>query len=191
MNMAKVTEQDLYAVEARVRQQSNEEIAWITTNPFKRVTAYKSGAQDEWAMVNELMVKAGFDAEARKQQARQAQKANFKKQLDEQMTELDARRRAEKLEQESESAKVLSDVQSYISAMDQKKAEQARIFDKLRKEREMEMDFTRKEQERLRKEKEDDEKRAMARHKFAKSTSIVTLYSKHTRALTSENMQAS
>ena len=68
MSMVKVTEKDLHAVEALVRQQSNEEIAWITTNPFKRVTAYKSGAQDEWAMVNELMVKAGFDAEAKKQQ---------------------------------------------------------------------------------------------------------------------------
>ena len=45
MSMSKVTEKDLHAVEARVRQQSNEEIAWITTNPFKRVTAYKSGAQ--------------------------------------------------------------------------------------------------------------------------------------------------
>lgn len=65
MNMTKVTEADLHAVEGRVRQQSNEEIAWITTNPFKRVTAFKSGAQDEWAMVNELMVKAGSDAEVR------------------------------------------------------------------------------------------------------------------------------
>ena len=35
MNMTKVTEADLHAVEGRVRQQSNEEIAWITTNPFK------------------------------------------------------------------------------------------------------------------------------------------------------------
>ena len=51
MTMPKVTEADLHAVEGRVRQQSNEEIAWITTNPFKRVTAYKSGARDEWAMV--------------------------------------------------------------------------------------------------------------------------------------------
>ena len=53
------------------------------------------------------MVKAGFDAEARKQEARHAQKVNFKKQLDEQITELDARRRAEKMEKEAESAKVL------------------------------------------------------------------------------------
>ena len=44
------------------------------------------------------MFRSGFDAEARKQQARQAQKANFKKQLDEQMTELDARKRAERME---------------------------------------------------------------------------------------------
>jgi hypothetical protein len=51
MSISKVTEQDLHDVEALVRQQSNEEIAWITTNPFKRVTAYKSGATDEWAMV--------------------------------------------------------------------------------------------------------------------------------------------
>ena len=57
-------------------------------------------------MVNELMVKAGFDAEAKKQEAMYAQKQNFKRQLDEQMTELDARRRAEKMEREAESAKV-------------------------------------------------------------------------------------
>jgi hypothetical protein len=55
------------------------------TKNTQRVTAYKSGAQDEWAMVNELMVKAGFDAEARKQEARRAQKQHFKKQLDEQV----------------------------------------------------------------------------------------------------------
>jgi len=163
MSMVKVTEKDLHAVEALVRQQSNEEIFWITTNPFKRVTAYKSGAQDEWAMVNELMVKAGFDAEAKKQQARQAQKANFKKQLDEQITELDAKRRAEKMEKEAESAKVLSDVQNYISAMDQKKSDQARIFDGLRKEREKEMDTTKKNQQRIRSEKKDDEQREIAK----------------------------
>lgn len=163
MNMTKVTEADLHAVEGRVRQQSNEEIAWITTNPFKRVTAFKSGAQDEWAMVNELMVKAGFDAESRKQEARRAQKQHFKKQLDDQITELDARRRAEKMEKEAESAKVLSDVQSYITAMDQKKAEQARFFENLRKEREKEMEFTRKKHAQLRQEKQDDEQREMAK----------------------------
>jgi len=62
--------------------------------------------------VNDLMVKAGFDAEARKQEARHAQKVNFKKQLDEQITELDARRRAEKMEKEAESAKVLQVVKN-------------------------------------------------------------------------------
>jgi hypothetical protein len=45
-----------------------------------------------------------------------------------QMTELDARRRAEKMEKEAESAAVLQDVHNYISAMDQKKADQARLF---------------------------------------------------------------
>ena len=55
MSISKVTEQDLHDVEALVRQQSNEEIAWITTNPFKRVTAFKSGATDEWAMVLTLL----------------------------------------------------------------------------------------------------------------------------------------
>jgi len=162
MTMPKVTEADLHAVEGRVRQQSNEEIAWITTNPFKRVTAYKSGAQDEWAMVNELMVKAGFDAEGKKHQAKQAQQANFKRQLDEQMAEIDAKRKAEKMEKEAESAKVMSDVQNYIAAMDQKKIDQAKMFDNLRKEREKEMEFTRKMQEKER-QKRDDEAREMAK----------------------------
>lgn len=163
MSISKVTEQDLHDVEALVRQQSNEEIAWITTNPFKRVTAFKSGATDEWAMVNDLMVKAGFDAEARKQEARHAQKVNFKKQLDEQITELDARRRAEKMEKEAESAKVLQDVHNYISAMDQKKTDQAKMLGSLRKEREVEMENMRNALERTRQEKRDEEMREMAK----------------------------
>ena len=61
---------------------------------------------------------------------------------------------------------------SYISAMDQKKAEQARIFDSLRKEREQEMQFTKQAHDRLRKEKEDDEKREMAKCEKKKNSSI-------------------
>ena len=61
MQLKKVTEQDLLEVEAKVRKQSNEEIAMISTNPFKRVTSFKSGAKDEWAIMNELVVKAGLE----------------------------------------------------------------------------------------------------------------------------------
>jgi hypothetical protein len=61
MRLTKVTENDLLEVEGKVRKQSNEEIAMISTNPFKRVTSYKSGAKDEWAMMNDLIVKAGFE----------------------------------------------------------------------------------------------------------------------------------
>jgi len=67
------------------------------------------------------------------------------------------------MEKEAESAKVLSDVQNYISAMDQKKSDQARIFDGLRKEREKEMDTTKKNQQRIRSEKKDDEQREIAK----------------------------
>ncbi len=61
MKLMKVTENDLLEVEGKVRKQSNEEIAMISTNPFKRVTSYKSGAKDEWAIMNDLIVKAGFE----------------------------------------------------------------------------------------------------------------------------------
>jgi hypothetical protein len=52
MGMSKVTEEDLVEVENRVRKQSNDEVAFIATNPFKNVTASKSGATDEWAMMS-------------------------------------------------------------------------------------------------------------------------------------------
>ena len=61
MQLRKVTEQDLLEVEGKVRKQSNEEIAMISTNPFKRVTSFKSGAKDEWAIMNDLVVKAGLE----------------------------------------------------------------------------------------------------------------------------------
>ncbi len=57
MNMEKVTEEILQEVETRVRKQSNDEIAYIVTNPFKNVTAFKSGARDEWAAMNDMIVK--------------------------------------------------------------------------------------------------------------------------------------
>ena len=62
MQLRKVTEHDLLEVESKVRKQSNEEIGMISTNPFKRVTSFKSGAKDEWAIMNDLMVKAGLEA---------------------------------------------------------------------------------------------------------------------------------
>jgi hypothetical protein len=57
MNMDKVSEDVLHEVEARVRKQSNDEIAYIVTNPFKNVTSFKSGARDEWAAMNDMIVK--------------------------------------------------------------------------------------------------------------------------------------
>eukprot|EP00960_Hanusia_phi_P063100 765368-Hanusia_phi.AAC.2 len=36
LSKPKVSEKDLQEVEQRVRKQSNEEISWITSNPFKR-----------------------------------------------------------------------------------------------------------------------------------------------------------
>lgn len=57
MGMDKVTEDVLHEVETRVRRQSNDEIAFIVTNPFKNVTSHKSGAKDEWAAMNDMVVK--------------------------------------------------------------------------------------------------------------------------------------
>ena len=128
-----------------------------------------------YTKVNELMVKAGFDAEGKKHQAKQAQQANFKRQLDEQMAEIDAKRKAEKMEKEAESAKVMTDVQNYIAAMDQKKIDQAKMFDNLRKEREKEMEFTRKMQEKERQQKRDDEAREMAKLRKIQQVSLPPL----------------
>lgn len=55
--LRKVSEQDLHEIEAKVRKVSNEEVAFLVTNPFKRVTAFKSGAKDEWAQMNDMVVK--------------------------------------------------------------------------------------------------------------------------------------
>lgn len=38
--------------EARIRKQSNTEIAYVATNPFKLVVNHKSAHKDEWAMMN-------------------------------------------------------------------------------------------------------------------------------------------
>jgi hypothetical protein len=60
---------------------------------------------------------AGADAEARKQTQKMNQKIAFKKQLDDQILEADARKRAEKVEKEAENQKVLKDVKSYIQVI--------------------------------------------------------------------------
>jgi len=165
MKLPKVSEENLHTLEAKIRKQSNDEIAFIVTNPFKRVTAYKSGARDEWAAMNEMVVKAGFEAESRKQAARQSSKNRFKQQLDEQLAEAEARRRAEKLEREAESDKVLGDVHAYMAAMDLRKAEQAKQFERIRKERENEMNQTKARQLAQREEKRMEEQREIDRVK--------------------------
>ncbi len=62
-------------------------------------------------------MQAGADAEARKQTQKQSQKIAFKKQLDDQILEAEARKRAEKVEKEAENQKVLKDVKSYIQVI--------------------------------------------------------------------------
>lgn len=47
-----VTEQELREAEARIRKQSNIDVAYIATNPFKLVVSHKSVEKDEWAQVN-------------------------------------------------------------------------------------------------------------------------------------------
>ena len=47
-----VTEQDLRDAESRIRKQSNIDVAYIATNPFKLVVSHKSIEKDEWAQVN-------------------------------------------------------------------------------------------------------------------------------------------
>jgi len=165
MAMDRVTEDVLHEVEARVRKQSNDEIAFIVTNPFKNVTSHKSGAQDEWAAMNEMVVRAGLDADTRKNAQRLSQKQAFKRQLDEQITEAEARKRAEKMEKELESSKVLKDVKAYVTAMDRKKQEQYLIFDKIRKEREREMEQTRTRNEANLRAKREEEEREIAKVK--------------------------
>ena len=47
-----VTEQELREAESRIRKQSNIDVAYIATNPFKLVVNHKSVQKDEWAQVN-------------------------------------------------------------------------------------------------------------------------------------------
>lgn len=157
MQMSKVTEDVLHEVENRVRKQSNDEIALLVTNPFKNVTAFKSGASDEWAVMNDMVVKAGMEADARKNAQRNQAKTEFKRQLDEQMTEAEARKKAEKMEKEAENNRVLGDVKAYVKAMDDKKREQLVLFEKIRKEREEEMNQTRMRHDQALKAKRQDE----------------------------------
>ena len=55
----------------------------------------------------------------------------------------EARKVAERMEKEAESKRVLGDVKAYVTAMDQKKKDQQLLFEKIRKDREEEMQMTR------------------------------------------------
>lgn len=46
--------------EARIRKQSNSEITYIATNPFKLVVSHKSADRDEWAQMNSAQAKRGI-----------------------------------------------------------------------------------------------------------------------------------
>jgi len=157
MNMDRVTEDILHDVENKVRRQSNDEIAFIVTNPFKNVTSFKSGASDEWAAMNDMVVRAGFEADTRKANQVLKSKQEFKRLLDEQIVEADARKAAEKREKEEESKRVLGDVKAYVAAMDQKKKDQYVMFDKIRKDREEEMLQTKTRHENALKAKREEE----------------------------------
>jgi len=157
MSMTKVTEDDLHAVENKVRRQSNDEIAFIVTNPFKNVTSFKSGAADEWAAMNDMVVRAGFEADSRKSLQVLKGKQEFKRLLDEQISEAEARKSKEKREKEEESQRVLGDVKAYVAAMDKKKKDQYILFDKIRKDREEEMQQTRTRHETALKAKREEE----------------------------------
>jgi len=114
LSKPKVSEKDLQEVEQRVRKQSNEEISWITSNPFKRVTVFRAGANDEWALMNDKVVQAGLTEEHRAQEDQRKRKENFRRMLDEQMSEQNARRQAEREARMRESGQVVADVQAYI-----------------------------------------------------------------------------
>ena len=61
INKGRVTEEDLRTAEAKIRQQSNSEISYIATNPFKRVIDHKSEGEDAWAkMVDARAAKGGW-----------------------------------------------------------------------------------------------------------------------------------
>jgi len=157
MQMSKVTEEVLHEVEIKVRKQSNDEIALLVTNPFRNVTSFKSGASDEWAAMNDMVVRAGMEADARQSDKRNKAKAEFRRQLDEQMVEAEARKRAEKMEKQAESKRVLDDVKSYVKAMDDKKRDQQTLFEKIRQDREEEMRQTRQRHDLALKAKRQDE----------------------------------
>mmetsp|Transcript_19563 Transcript_19563/g.64966 ORF Transcript_19563/g.64966 Transcript_19563/m.64966 type:complete len:197 (-) Transcript_19563:730-1320(-) len=79
LSKPKVAEKDLQEVENKVRKQSNEEISWITSNPFKRVTVFRAGANDEWALMNAKVVEAGLTEEQRAQEDQKRRKDNFRR----------------------------------------------------------------------------------------------------------------
>ena len=54
-----VTEQELRDAEARIRKQSNIDVAYIATNPFKLVVNNKSADRDDWAVMNSAQVAKG------------------------------------------------------------------------------------------------------------------------------------
>lgn len=159
MKLRKVSEQDLHEIEAKVRKVSNEEVAFLVTNPFKRVTAFKSGAKDEWAQMNDMVVKAGREAEYQNQQAQRNKKTSFKRLLDDQMLELEARRRMEKAARDAESQRVLGDVMAYNTAAEQRKHDQLRELEAMRKERAREMTETKARHDQVREERRMEEQR--------------------------------
>lgn len=130
-----VTEQDLRDAEARIRKQSNAEIAVIATSPFTSVLANKCAEKDEWAQLNSAQAFRGLMQEKQGKDMIKKRQEEFKSALAAQIGQVEARRAAEQQEKLAEAERLRADANQYKIEQEQKDREHARKIAKIKSER--------------------------------------------------------
>jgi hypothetical protein len=114
---------------------------------------------------NEMVVKAGHNAESKRLAGLAEQRRNFKQQLDAQKNDAESRKRREKEAKEREAQQIATETHAYMKTMDEKKRQQLLHFEKLRAERDAEMQNIKNQQAQARQQKRDEENKEIARVK--------------------------
>ena len=82
------------------------DIAYIATNPFKRLVMHKSGATNEWAIMNKNQVQKGLTQDALKKVNLRQSKEHFRRELGQQLSLVENRKQAEKMEKMEDAHKI-------------------------------------------------------------------------------------
>jgi hypothetical protein len=126
--------------EGRIRKQSNAEIAYIATNPFKLVVNHKSAHKDEWAQMNTnqaakgvflprlylapqfvvnflcdgtISGRAGIQKDHEQKRLNVKRQEGFRRSLAAQLEEAEQRRATEQLAKQAEAQKLAEDAHKY------------------------------------------------------------------------------